>query len=126
MVLLVIALMWNFSLFIPKDRLRNIMLTYLIISIAINFSAPVIKLGIDGSNMLQNVFLHTTDNDGEIRKITASDFFDYGEMEYNAITGYSLENSTAVYTEIKSSGSYDTLMPIDLEITGDAVTTDNT
>lgn len=83
-ILLLIAVMWNFSLFISSSRLRNIMLTYFIVVLVVNFSVPILRLGIDFSNMLQNVFLYTNDS-GEIRKITASDFFDYGELDYDNV-----------------------------------------
>jgi len=95
LIILVIALMWNFSIVIPRSRLRKVMMMYVIVSIVVNFSTPVIKLIIDGSNILQTSFMVTKDKQtGEFRKIEAKDFFDFGGLEYNNFLGYDLENGT--------------------------------
>ena len=62
-ILLTIALLWNFSFFISGERLRKMMLTYFIVVIVVNFSVPLVRLSIDGANMLQNVFLYTQDSE---------------------------------------------------------------
>ena len=94
LIILVIAFLWNFSIVIPRSRLRRIMIMYVIVSLVVNFSTPVIKLIIDGSNILQNSFMTTQDTTtNQTRRIEAKDFFDYSQLQYDQIFGSELNDS---------------------------------
>lgn len=98
LIILVIAFLWNFSAIVSKATLRRMLILYAIVSIVVNLSAPFVKLLIDGSNILQDTFLQTTEK-GEVRHIVADDFFDYKKIEYDNIAGYALEDSTPIYRQ---------------------------
>jgi len=55
--LLAIAVMWMFSLLIPRRYLRQVMLLYGIAVIFVNFALPLNQLLIDGTGLLQKVFM---------------------------------------------------------------------
>jgi len=55
--LLAIAAMWMFSLLIPRRYLRQVMLLYGIAVIFVNFALPLNQLLIDGTGLLQKVFM---------------------------------------------------------------------
>jgi hypothetical protein len=94
LIILVIAFLWNFSIVIPRSRLRRIMIMYVIVSLVVNFSTPFIKLIIDGSNILQNSFMTTQDTTtNQTRRIEAKDFFDYSQLQYDQIFGSELNDS---------------------------------
>ena len=55
--LLAIAVMWIFSLLIPRRYLKKVVLIYGIAVIFVNFALPLNQLLIDGTNLLQRTFL---------------------------------------------------------------------
>jgi hypothetical protein len=60
--LLAIALMWMFSLVIPRHHLRKVILVYALAAIFVNFALPINRLLIDSTNLLQKTFLTQDDN----------------------------------------------------------------
>jgi hypothetical protein len=58
--LLAIAAMWMFSLFIPRRTLRQVIMLYTLAVVFVNFALPINQLLIDGSNLLQQTFIGTT------------------------------------------------------------------
>lgn len=69
--LIIIAAAWNFTLFIPTQQLRKLLIIFALVSIVINFTLPLNRLIIDLADSVQSSFL--TKSDGE--KITADDLF---------------------------------------------------
>ncbi|MBU2634688.1 MAG: hypothetical protein KJ674_05625, partial [Nanoarchaeota archaeon] len=63
--LLAIAIMWMFSILIPRKYLKKVILLYSLAVIFINFALPVNQLFIDGTNLLQKTLL--TEKDGTIQ-----------------------------------------------------------
>lgn len=63
--LLAIAIMWMFSILIPRKYLKQVMLVYSLAVIFINFALPINQLFIDGTNLLQRTLL--TEEDGSIQ-----------------------------------------------------------
>ncbi len=55
--LLAIAVMWMFSLLIPRRYLRQVVLVYALAVVFVNFAFPLNRLFIDGTNLLQQTFL---------------------------------------------------------------------
>lgn len=55
--LLVIAVMWMFSILIPRKYLRQVVFVYGIAVIFVNFSLPINQLLIDGTGLLQKTFM---------------------------------------------------------------------
>ncbi|MFH0820476.1 MAG: type IV secretion system protein [Candidatus Peregrinibacteria bacterium] len=55
--LLAIAAMWMFSLLIPRQQLKRVILVYVFAVIFVNFALPVNRLLIDGANLLQKTLL---------------------------------------------------------------------
>lgn len=68
--LLAIAVMWIFSLFMPRHYLRNVILIYGLAVILVNFALPFNQLLVQGANILQNTFLRSV-NIEEITKTPA-------------------------------------------------------
>ena len=63
--LLAIAIMWMFSIIIPRKYLKKVILIYSLAVIFINFALPINQLFIDGTNLLQKTLL--TEQDGSIQ-----------------------------------------------------------
>lgn len=63
--LLAIAIMWMFSILIPRKYLKKVILIYSLAVIFINFALPINQLFIDGTNLLQRTLL--TEKDGTIQ-----------------------------------------------------------
>ncbi len=63
--LLAIAIMWMFSILIPRKYLKKVVLLYSLAVIFINFALPINQLFIDGTNLLQKTLL--TEADGTIQ-----------------------------------------------------------
>ncbi|MFH0837648.1 MAG: type IV secretion system protein [Patescibacteria group bacterium] len=63
--MLAIAIMWMFSILIPRKYLKKVILVYSLAAIFINFALPVNQLFIDGTNLLQKTLL--TEKDGTIQ-----------------------------------------------------------
>lgn len=55
--LLAIAVMWMFSLLIPRQTLRKTVLVFGLAVLFVNFALPINQLLIDGTNLLQRTFL---------------------------------------------------------------------
>ncbi len=62
--LLAIAIMWMFSIIIPRKYLKKVILVYSLAVVFINFALPVNQVLIDGTNLLQKTLL--TESDGSI------------------------------------------------------------
>lgn len=63
--LLAIAVMWMFSILIPRKYLKKVILIYSLAVIFVNFALPVNQLFIDGTNLLQKTLM--TEKDGSIQ-----------------------------------------------------------
>lgn len=63
--LLAIAIMWMFSILIPRKYLKKVILIYSLAVVFINFALPINQLFIDGTNLLQKTLL--TEDDGSIQ-----------------------------------------------------------
>ena len=83
--LLAIAIMWIFSLLIPRRYLRKVVLVYGIAVIFVNFALPLNQLFIDGTNLLQKTFL----DDVNIRSIVETpNYNDMSAIGYQNETGF--------------------------------------
>lgn len=67
--LLAIAIMYQFSILIPRRYLKKVILVYSLAVIFINFALPINQLFIDGTNLLQNTLLTNQQGDIEITDI---------------------------------------------------------
>ncbi|MBN2306618.1 type IV secretion system protein [Candidatus Peregrinibacteria bacterium] len=76
--LLAIALMWIFSILIPRKTLKKVILVYGMAVIFINFALPINQLFIDGTNLLQQTLL--TEKDGTIQITDIVQTPAYGEV----------------------------------------------
>jgi len=63
--LLAIAIMWMFSIIIPRKYLKKVILIYSLAVIFVNFALPANQLLIDGTNLLQKTLL--VGNNGKIQ-----------------------------------------------------------
>lgn len=101
LVILGFALMWNFRALIPIYVFRRVMLLLFGVAVIMNLSGPLIKVIIQGADVLANAFMYTTDGvTGENRRIVANDFFYYGGLDYQDIHGKSIENSSPEIIEV--------------------------
>ena len=91
--LLAIAAMWMFSLFIPRQYLKQVMLYYVAAVIFVNFALPLTKLLVDGTSLLQNTLL----TNGEDR-IAITDIIEL-PTSYNDVIGYQKNESELTTTE---------------------------
>jgi|GEM_PF-5111315 len=60
--LLGIAVMWMFSLIIPRHQLKKVILVYAFAVVFVNFALPANRLLIDGANLLQKTLLTRNGN----------------------------------------------------------------
>jgi len=67
--LLAIAIMWMFSIIIPRKYLKKVILIYALSVIFVNFALPINQLLIDGTNLLQKTLLMGRDGNIEITDI---------------------------------------------------------
>lgn len=75
--LLGIAGLWMFSLVVPRDRLRRVMLVYAIAVILVNFALPLNRLLVDGTALLQKTLL--TENGAAIGIVNIVETPPYGD-----------------------------------------------
>ncbi len=59
--LLAIAAMWIFSLLIPRNTLKKVILVYALAVVFVNFALPINQLFIDGTGLLQKTFISDVD-----------------------------------------------------------------
>ncbi|PIZ72101.1 hypothetical protein COY07_03650 [Candidatus Peregrinibacteria bacterium CG_4_10_14_0_2_um_filter_43_11] len=84
--LLAIAAMWMFSLLIPRQQLKRVMLVYAMAVIFVNFALPFNRLLVDSTNLLQKTLL--TQNDNPIGIVDIMEAPDYKEaIGYRNKTG---------------------------------------
>ncbi len=57
LALLAIAFLWNFSIIISRDRLKRMVILFVIGAVSVNFSLPLTRLLVDGTNILQRTLL---------------------------------------------------------------------
>lgn len=76
--LLAIALMWMFSIIVPRKYLKKVILMYSLAVVFINFALPFNQLLIDGTNLLQKTLL--TEKDGTIQITDIVQTPAYGEV----------------------------------------------
>lgn len=67
--LLAIAVMWMFSIIIPRKYLKKVILIYSLAVIFVNFALPVNRLFIDGTNLLQRTLLISDEGSVKITDI---------------------------------------------------------
>lgn len=86
-----IALLWIFSVMIPRHRIKRVMLTYVFAVLLVNFALPFTRLLIDSANLLERTLLTRDGNPIGIVDIVAA-------PPYAEAVGYenqeTLENQT--------------------------------
>ncbi len=84
--LLGIALMWNFSVLIPKGVLKKSLAYFIIAMITVNFALPITRLAVDGANLIQNSLFQVTTTE-ETKQIGAEDILLSPGLEYGSFVG---------------------------------------
>ena len=85
--ILAIAFLFNFVAFLPKDSSKKILFLLIFSAIFINFSLPISRVLIDGSNIIQETFLSAPKNSQNNERISANDFFEIKNLDPNNFVG---------------------------------------
>ncbi len=88
LALLSIAFLWNFSVLVSRDRLKKIMILFIVGIMSVNFMLPVTRLLVDGTNILQRSLLTKENTDlSSQRQISSSDLLSVQDLDIGGFIG---------------------------------------